>query len=123
MTLTTTSQLAQDLEETNSRLRTLLDRLLPSPAPAGVRPVVTSEQMAELLSVLMRAGAWLKESPRDGDPALVRARARYRVLVERLRSLLPLIHQALLSERARLEGERLRVATAEQWVRRSRETF
>jgi len=47
----------------------------------------------------------------------------YRKQVERLRVLLPSIHQTLLGERARLEQERARVTSTAEWARRSRQTL
>lgn len=114
-------RLTQDLRETNSRLCSCLDSLAPNhtqpSAPA------TPQQMAGLLSELMRAGQWLRALPADEDPALERELANYRKNVERLRDLLPTIHRALLAERARLEQERARVESAAEWARRSRQTL
>lgn len=49
--------------------------------------------------------------------------SEYRRNVERLRALLPSVHSTLLEERARLEQERVRVAAAQEWAGRSRQTM
>jgi len=116
--------LAQNLRETNSRLCCWLESLAPGPEqPAAQARAATPQQIAGLLAELMRAGEWLRSLPRDKDPALERELSDYRRNVERVRGLLPLIHRALLRERARLEQERARVASAAEWARRSRQTL
>jgi hypothetical protein len=114
------SVLAQNLHGTNTRLRFWLDGLIPDHARAAV---ATPEQMAGLLSELMRAGQWLKTMPRDKDPDVQRELAEYRNNVERLRELLPSIHAALLQERARLERDRTRVGAVAQWAHASRQAL
>ena len=124
MSLLVPDQLTQNLHETNSRLSASLDRLSPRPdrSETQMHPV-TPQQMAGLLSELMRAGQWLRELPVDRDLGLEQELSEYRKNVERLRKLLPSIHGTLLRERARLEQERARVESAAQWAHRSRETF
>lgn len=121
---------ALNLHETNARLAGLLDSLLldrmppPNPAPLNASPrAATAQQMATLLSELMRAGQWLRSLPCEKDAALERELSEYRQQVERLRVLLPSIHQTLLGERARLEQERARVVSAAEWAQRSRQTL
>jgi uncharacterized protein (DUF849 family) len=112
---------AFDLHEANSKLRFWLDNLAldqPNTAP------VTPEQMAGLLSELMRAGQWLRTRPthvRDQESE-VRVN-EYRENLERIRDLLPAIHHQLLAERSRLESERTRVESAAVWAQRSRQTL
>jgi hypothetical protein len=79
--------------------------------------------MNGLLSELMRAGTWLRELPENRNAALAQEVAEYRRQVEQLRGLLPAIYDALLRERARLEGERNRLTSAGQWARGSRQTL
>jgi hypothetical protein len=129
MPLLTHTELAQTLVETNTRLRFWLDSLTPG-APPSVTPLsdnparaATPQQMAGLLSELMRAGQWLRTLPTERDPALEQELGQYRKNVERLRSVLPSIHGALLRERGRLEQEHARVASAAEWARRSRQTL
>jgi hypothetical protein len=111
--------LAESLQETNARLASLLDSLIPD----GAQPrAATPQQMAGLLSELMRAGQWLQGLPPQRDPGVEVELARYRRNVERLRALLPSIHSTLLRDRARLEQERARVESAAAWARRSRQT-
>ena len=116
--------LSSDLHETNLRLGSILDNLRSgSSALSGETRAITPQEMATLLSELMRAGQWLRACPNQADPALEEERRVYRQLVERLRGLLPSIHAALLRERARLERERERVCSASAWARGSRQTL
>ena len=115
---------AQNLHETNSRLCLWLESLAPDPTrPSAADHAVTPQFMAQLLAELMRVGEWLRELPADKDSALEHELSDYRKNVERLRELLPLIHSALLRDRARLEQERARVKSAAEWARRSRQTL
>jgi len=111
----------QDLRETNRRLSFWLDSL------DHQRPAVaTPEQMAGLLSELLRTGAWLhaQSLPAFGsDPQLNLELECYRGNVERLRELLPSIHRQLLAERARLETQRARVRSAVEWAHASRQAL
>ena len=114
--------LAQNLHQSNGRLCFWLDSLLACSPHAQPKPA-TPEQMSGLLSELMRAGGWLRDLPRDPDPLLAQELGEYRRNVERLRALLPSIHRVLLEERARLEQERARVGSAQEWAARSRQTI
>jgi hypothetical protein len=115
------NQLAQNLHETNHRLRFWLDSLVPEQAPPGA---ATPQQMAGLLSELLRAGEWLRAGlPREKGPELETELGNYRRNVERLRELLPFIQALLLREKARLEAERARVECAAEWARGSRSTL
>jgi hypothetical protein len=129
MPLLAHTELAQTLVETNTRLRFWLDSLTPEAAPSVTPPCVTParaatpQQMAGLLSELMRVGQWLRTLPTERDATLEQELSQYRKNVERLRVVLPSIHGALLRERGRLEQERARVAAAAEWARRSRQTL
>ena len=124
MPLSHTPDLAQALRETNGRLRSSLDRLLPDSASHAALPrPATPQQMAELLSELRIAGQWLRTVPAEKTPGVERELNEYRKNVERLRELLPSIHQTLLRERDRLEQESARVTAAREWVHRSRQTL
>ena len=117
------SSLIHNLRETNRRLSFWLDGMV---APHGQPVVATPEQIAGLLSELLRAGTWLRAEPlpapgTDSDLAL--ELARYRGNVERLRDLMPWIHSQLLAERARLESQRARVQSAAEWARASRQAL
>jgi hypothetical protein len=117
-------QFTQELHETNRRLKFWLDSLPASSAfTDAVLPVPTPQQMSGLLSELLRAGEWLRARPEHPDAELEHELSEYRAQVERLRSLLPFIHRALLSERARLEQERERVSAAAEWAYGSRQTL
>lgn len=124
MPTTVAADLVKALQETNARLRFSLDRLVPDSASPETPPrPATPQQMAELLSELMKTGHWLRTLPEEKDPALELELCEYRRNVERLRALLPLIHDTLLHERSRLEQERARVTSAAQWACRSRQTL
>jgi hypothetical protein len=124
MPLPISSEFVPALHQTNVRLRFWLDSLFPDPALPDASPrSATPQQMAGLLSELMRAGQWLQVLPRDRDAALDQELDDYRKNVERLRALLPSIHSTLLGERARLEQERARVEAATEWACRSRQTL
>lgn len=114
--------LAQDLCETNSRLRFWLDSLIRQQDAVKPSPA-TPQQMAGLLSELMRAGQRLRALPAQKEPELEYELNRYRKNVARLHTLLPSIQSTLLAERARLEQERSRVESAAVWVRGSRQTL
>ena len=120
--------LAGDLHEINSRLRVLLNDVAPEVALEPNHPntpphAATPQQMAGLLSELMRAGQWLRALPADQGPALEQELGEYRKNVEHLHTALPSIHNTLLRERARLEQERARVASAAAWAGASRQTL
>lgn len=124
MSLLVPDLIAQNLRDSNSRLTYWLDSLIPDHGQAPAEPRAASpQQMAGLLSELMRAGEWLRAMPAEKDPALEQELSEYRKNVLRLRALLPSIHGALLRERARLEQERARVGAAAEWSRRSRQTL
>lgn len=115
--------LLHDLRETNCRLSFWLDSILGESGQAGV---ATPQQMAGLLSELLRAGAWLRAEPlptNDADAELNLELELYRSNVERLREILPSIHEQLLAERSRLEAQRTRVQSAAEWARASRQAF
>jgi len=124
MPLLAADALVQELRKTNSRLGFWLGTLLPDGTQpfAQARPA-TPQQMAGLLSELMRAGVWLRGLPCERGPELEQELSDYRKNVERLRQLLPAIHSILLAERARLERERARVESAAEWARRSHQTL
>ena len=116
--------LAHDLHAINCRLRFWLDSLVPVSASAAGQPqTATPEQMNGLLSQLMQAGAYLRSMPLDRDVALEEEITEYRNQVERLRALLPSIHETLLREKARLEEARSRLALAGHWARLSGQTL
>ncbi len=115
--------LLHNLRETNSRLSFWLDSIF---GESGQTAVATPEQMAGLLSELLRAGSWLRAEPlpaSETDPELNLELKQYRRNVERLREMLPSIHDQLLVERARLEAQRTRVQSAAEWARASRQAL
>ena len=113
----------QTLRDTNLRLRLRLARLLPSSGqPAAPSP----EEISELLTELLHAGAALRAEPlreTGTNSELEREREEYRRQLERLRELLPSIHDQLLAEREQIEQQRARVQSASQWAQASRQTL
>jgi hypothetical protein len=115
------NQLAQNLHETNHRLGFWLESLVPDHEPPAA---ATPQQMAGLLSELLRAGEWLRTGlPQERDPELEAELGIYRQNVEHLRELLPSIQKLLLHEKARLEAGRAQVESATEWARSSRRTL
>jgi hypothetical protein len=117
------SSLLHNLRGTNRRLNFWLDSMITRP---GQPAAATPEPMGALLSELLRAGADLRAQPvsaRGNDPEMDTELEQYRRNVERLRELLPSIHNQLLLERARLEAQRARVRSAAEWARASRQTL
>jgi len=114
------TEFANELHATNERLNSWLTNL--SPAGSPVR-AASPEQMNGILSELMRVGRFLRAAQPEGNEAVQKELGIYRKHVEQLRTLLPSIHLALLHERARLEQERHRLNSAEEWVRASRQTL
>lgn len=120
----TSDFLTEQLYRTNQRLHVLLEALAPSlMQTCPLTKPASPQQMAGLLSELMRAGQWLRQLPQTREPELEHEVSRYRENVERLRDLLPSIHSTLLMERSRLEQERARVDAAAEWAQRSRQTL
>jgi hypothetical protein len=114
-------QLIQNLRATNDRLRARLEDLGQAP-PAPVTP----ELMTGLLSDLLQAAEWLRDSlPPEAErqPLLSAELAEYRRNVERLRDLMPVIQRLLLLERAQLEQKRARLEAAANWAQASRQTL
>lgn len=117
-------RVAVELRETNRRLRCCLEGLCAS-SKAGeyTARAPTPDEISALLSELLRAGEWLRRRPAAPDPALEFELTQYREQVERLRTMLPLMHRALLQERARLEQEGQRLNAAAHWAHVSRQTL
>lgn len=112
--------LFENVRNANQRLKVWLESIH---EPWGVP---APEQMAALLSELLRVGASMRAEPsvnRGHNPALDAELYQYRCHVERLREILPAIHAQLLAERARLEVQRSRVQSAAEWARASRQTL
>ncbi len=121
MTSSACDAVAFDVHEANSRLTFWLNSLVLSRADT---PAVTPEQMAALLSELMRAGEWMRNGqPQSRTRDVEETIREYRGQLERIRDLLPTIHRQLLAERARIESERSRVKCAAAWAQASRRTF
>jgi hypothetical protein len=116
-----TDDLERLFHETNAHLRLWLDHIVNPPAipPRTASP----QQIAALLSELMRAGLRLRGLPTVKSPGLLKELDEYRANVERLRDLLPSIQSALLEERARLEQERSRLQSCAEWAQGSRQAL
>lgn len=124
MSVLSLSPLALELHEINRRLRASMKALFPpSTGPGTESRVPTPGEISLLLSELLRAGEWLRSRRRESDPGLDFELMQYREQVERLRTLLPLMHRALLEERARLEQERQRLNAAAHWAHLSQQTL
>jgi hypothetical protein len=121
-TLVDTRPLVEILRDSTRRLSLCLDTVSTRHGREAIKP----EQMGALLSELLSAGASLRSQPlpaRGNDLELDKELAEYRRQVERLRDLLPSIHRALLTERARIEAQRSRLQSATEWARASRQTL
>ena len=117
-----TPSLLQIMRNSNRRLGLCLATIT---AKHG-REVATPEQMGVLLSELLTAGAGLRGHPlpaAGSDRELDIELAKYRGQVEHLRDLLPSIHRALLTERARIEAQLSRLRSTSEWARASRQTL
>jgi hypothetical protein len=108
------------LHEANSRLNFWLNELAANPTKSTP---ASPQQMAGVLSELMRAGDCLRGLPAERGLKLLQELGDYRQTVERLRKLMPAIQSALLLDRARLERERGQVVAAAEWAQRSRQTL
>lgn len=119
------SVLVDDLErsfhETNTFLRSWLEQAADS-QPMPPRPA-SPQEIATLLSELMRAGGRLRRLPAVKSAELQKELDEYRGNVERLRERLPSIQSVLLKEQARLERERRRLQSFAEWADGSRQTL
>ncbi|MGB8061576.1 MAG: hypothetical protein WCF26_06765 [Candidatus Sulfotelmatobacter sp.] len=117
----TQGQFTENLRQTNRRLRFCLQGLAPDQAhPTSPTPQLISE----LLSELLRSGAWLRRGlPAPQGPQLRAELVEYRRNLECLQDRMPAIHSHLLAERARLEAERTRIESAVEWAQGSRQTL
>ncbi len=115
--------LLENVRDANQRLQLWFENIVPRNAQTAVP---SPEQMAALLSELLRVGASLRAEPTSGrghNRTLDAELETYRRNVERLRDVLPAIHDQLLAERARLEGQRARVRSVAEWARASQQTL
>ncbi len=114
-------QTAERLHASSARLRACMDSIVSEQQDRALS--LRPQRVSELLAELMDTGKFLQSLPQERSPELQHEIYEYRRNVERLRDLLPAIHKSLLQERARLEQERLRIDSAGEWARRSRETL
>jgi hypothetical protein len=114
------SELLQRLRQANHTLSAAIV-LLNAPARAGIG--ITPEQLAGVLSELLRVGEWLqRKAVPQNDPEVAVAVQQYRESLQQLQSLLPALHAQLLTERARLEAERSHLESASAWAGASHNT-
>ncbi len=111
---------AAELHIRNRRVLAGLAHLQPG-SSATIRPNDLADLRAELSSV----GAKLRSLPpgQSLDADEQREVSEYHRHLQCLRQLLPYIHQRLLTEKARLEGARSRVAATAAWADISRRTL
>ena len=108
----------QRLRQLNQRLERFLEQMQ-QPAPLS-----SSDALTELLTGVVDAADWIKEQPAamaDGEADAVRR--TYRMLLERLRGVLPAFEVRLRIERAQLEAERSQVTSASLWSTTARTTL
>lgn len=120
MTFESQDQIATILQECTDNLRRILAALR-SQSSENAAKVASPQQMSDLISGLMQAGRRLRVLPSNLDPNLEQKVHEYRTEAERLRSFLPAIQASLLSERGRLENERVRLNGAAAWAQASRQ--
>ena len=108
----------QRLRQLNQRLERFLEQMQ-QPAPLS-----SSDGLTELLIGVVEVGEWIKEQPAAGtDGEADAVRRTYRMLLERLRGVLPVLEVRLRMERAQLEAERSQVTSASLWSTSARTTF
>ena len=113
-------QLTQNLRQTNTCLRLWLESL----ETADAHPTPSPRIIAELLSELLRAGAWLRDGLPEACGLQLEAEVgEYRRNLGRLRTQMPAIHHHLLQERVRLEAERTQLESAAAWAAGSHQTL
>lgn len=122
MSVLSLNPLALELHETNRRLRLWLERFAACSSESESRAPKPGE-ISALLSELLHVGESLRRRQQESVPEIEFELTQYREQVEKLRTLLPLMHRALLHERARLEQERERLNAAGQWAHVSRQTL
>ena len=107
-----------DLQHANQRLERLLKG---HNRPDVYRTESRQEDLAAVLSEILQVGEWLArhEFP-AGDPELARELSHYRIHLEQMRDLMPVLHAELLTERARLEAERSHLESASAWAEASK---
>jgi len=102
----------QAIREVNQKLGQFADAL------QRTSPLLTAEQMAEVLAEIVRVGEWTRAGlARDADPRLSEELGRYHLLLEQLRQALPLLHARLLTERSRLQAESAHLDASAAWAR------
>jgi len=109
--------MAESLRDSNRELRLLLQAI--GDTAGGIK--VTPEQLAALLTVLLRVGEWIRGGQsREPEPSIARELEEYRRHMETLRRLMPSVQACLLTERARLEADRAHLQAAAAWAGSSR---
>ena len=88
----------------------------------GSTPLSSSEELAELLKKVVKAGARINQVPRS-DPAANEVLRTYRLLLERLKGVLPVLEVRLRMERAQLESQRSQLTRATHWTAAAKTTL
>jgi len=110
----------EGLHSINEHLQATLEQW--SRVPGGSAALLP-ETLHELLAQLSRAAELLRSLPADLDATLESEVSSYRCNVERLQEVLPLIHNRLLSEKARLESARAHLQAAAAWADASKKAL
>ncbi len=104
------------LERANSRIQLLLGTL----AACGSRTTPV-DQLTNLFAEVLRISEWLRKEPDSNlHGPLAQELRKYQLHLERLRELLPQLHEQLLTDRSRLEAERAHLEAAAAWARCAR---
>src|SRR5208282_257651 len=112
----------ESLRIANDNLRAGLARLSPTPNPSAP---LTANDLSRVLAELLRAGDCLRSIPPRSVPnaQLEKVISEYRSTVEQLAQILSRIHGRLLTEKARLEIARARLAATAAWAQASQNTL
>lgn len=109
------AQVSQDLHSINDYLREALARWRNAPGdPSALQPDALTPLLAKLNSAAELLKGIVASDPADLE--LQKEISDYRSNVEKLQELLPLIHNRLLSEKARLESARAHLAAVAAWA-------
>ena len=111
---------AVQLHAVSERLQLWIETVSPLIATGRT---ISPEQMSAVLSELMQAGTLLQRCADSPDAPVQNELSLYRERVQRLRTLLPSLHESLLRERDRLSQRLTKVHAASEWVQASRQVL
>jgi hypothetical protein len=112
--------LAAEFRAMSQRLQLWIETVSP---PSANGPSISPEQISAVLSELMQAGTLIQRCRAIQDPAIQDELRIYREHVQRLKTLLPSLHESLVRERDRLSRRLSGVQAASEWVLASRQTL